>query len=93
VIDGVDVEDARERLAGNKTLFLNSMQRFLDENDSIASLDEPNTAMLKRLHRMKGNAGLLGMQRVRLMAQRPRRRWRVMMGRRANRCCLNWTRN
>lgn len=70
VIDGVDVEDARERLAGNKTLFLNSMQRFLDENDSIASLDEPNTAMLKRLHRMKGNAGLLGMQRVRLMAQK-----------------------
>ncbi|MBN9145219.1 MAG: hypothetical protein BGP00_01145 [Novosphingobium sp. 63-713] len=70
VIDGIDVDDARERLADNKTLFLNSLQRFLDENDQIAVMDEPASPMMKRLHRMKGNAGLLGMQRIRIMAQR-----------------------
>ncbi|NOW44491.1 signal transduction histidine kinase/HPt (histidine-containing phosphotransfer) domain-containing protein [Novosphingobium sp. SG751A] len=70
VIDGIDVDDARERLADNKALFLNSLQRFLDENEQIAAVEESASPMMKRLHRMKGNAGLLGMQRIRIMAQR-----------------------
>ncbi|WDF71958.1 response regulator [Novosphingobium sp. KACC 22771] len=69
-IDGIDMDDARERLADNKTLFLHSLQRFLDENKQIATMDEAGLPMMKRLHRMKGNAGLLGMQRIRIMAQK-----------------------
>lgn len=69
-IEGVDIEDACERLAGNKALFLSSLQRFLEENEQIAVTDDKALPLMKRLHRMKGNAGLLGMHKIRAMTEK-----------------------
>jgi signal transduction histidine kinase/HPt (histidine-containing phosphotransfer) domain-containing protein len=61
-LPGIDADDVRQRLAGNRSLFVTSLRKLLGEYGSIAtqtqSMDADQLARL--LHRFKGSAGMLG---------------------------------
>ncbi|MFO1259773.1 MAG: response regulator [Sphingomonadaceae bacterium] len=61
-LDGFDMTDAYIRLNGDRSLFLSALSRLKEE---YADLELSKPAELgKRLHRLKGNAGMLGATRL-----------------------------
>jgi signal transduction histidine kinase/HPt (histidine-containing phosphotransfer) domain-containing protein len=61
-LPGIDGDAVRQRLAGNRNLFVTALRRLLGEYGSIATqagaMDGEKLARL--LHRLKGSAGMLG---------------------------------
>jgi signal transduction histidine kinase/HPt (histidine-containing phosphotransfer) domain-containing protein len=68
---GIEIAGVRERLAGNFPLFLASLGRLFDENGDLAALDPEGDAenALRRLHRLKGNSGMLGLSQIHELAR------------------------
>ena len=72
-IAGIDGEDVRHRLGGDKTLFRNMLARMLDEfvvgdaEHSLLDLSNLVTASA-HLHKLKGSAGLLGAKEIHRVA-------------------------
>ena len=81
-IAGIDTPAVRERLAGNAELFLTSLRRLLEEYADLAAMNEPAdlVALQRRLHKLKGNAGLLGMTAVQQCAEAAERAARAQDG-------------
>jgi PAS domain S-box-containing protein len=64
-IDGINLPDARIRLSNDRGLFLSSLTRLLVEFSDIgaqpiSSQPEDLRALAIRLHKLKGNSGMLG---------------------------------
>jgi signal transduction histidine kinase/HPt (histidine-containing phosphotransfer) domain-containing protein len=61
-LPGIDAEDVRHRLAGNRSLFVTSLRKLLGEYRDIASQTRSMDAeqLARLLHRFKGSAGMLG---------------------------------
>jgi signal transduction histidine kinase/HPt (histidine-containing phosphotransfer) domain-containing protein len=70
-LPGIDMASVRERLAGNFPLFLASLAKLFAENADIEQLDPDGDgeATLRRLHRLKGNSGMLGLAHVHELAR------------------------
>jgi len=72
-IDGIDAEDARERLNNDFELFRSMLKRLLGEFADVA-LPDPGTdaATLAihagRMHKLRGSAGLLGAKAIQRLA-------------------------
>jgi PAS domain S-box-containing protein len=67
VIEGVDSERAAVHLSGDLDLWLKSFRRFLEEFGSVTEVApdtalnaDQRSALLARLHKMRGSAGTLG---------------------------------
>lgn len=70
-IDGVDMPDARIRMAGDIDLFRSALHRVIVE---FSDLDEPGQAqdlktLQRRMHQLKGTAGLLSAKRLQALAE------------------------
>jgi|GEM_PF-2810071 len=69
-IEGVDMDDAKIRMAGDIDLFRSVLHRVIVE---FSDLDDPGqgtdtTALQRRMHRLKGTAGLLSATRLTKLA-------------------------
>jgi len=73
-IAGIDREQARENLSGNRTLFLRLLGLFLAESAALVSQVREELAgglrdaAARRLHSLKGNAGSLGAMAIMALA-------------------------
>jgi PAS domain S-box-containing protein len=72
-IEGIDAEDARERLSGDFGLFRAMLKRLLDEfSDISAPFSEPAPGALAahagRMHKLRGSAGMLGAKALQQLA-------------------------
>jgi CheY-like chemotaxis protein len=72
-IAGIDMEEARNRLCDDPTLFRSSLQRFLGDFSDIAvpspgSVPLSLTEQASRLHKLKGGAGILGAKAIQHLA-------------------------
>lgn len=61
-LEGFDMTDAYIRLNGDRSLFLSALSRLKEEYADL-ELSEP-AELCRRLHRLKGNAGMLGATRL-----------------------------
>jgi CheY-like chemotaxis protein len=72
-IDGIDSEDARERLNNDFELFRSMLKRLLGEFDDVAlpeHASDPGTLAIHagRMHKLRGSAGLLGAKSIQRLA-------------------------
>jgi CheY-like chemotaxis protein len=72
-IDGIDMEDARNRFCDDWVLFRSSLQCFLGDFSDIAvpsswSVPRSLTEQASRLHKLKGGAGILGAKVIQHLA-------------------------
>jgi hypothetical protein len=72
-IDGIDMQDARNRLCDDPALFRSLLQRLLDDFVDIAVPSSravpPGLAeQAGRLHKLKGTAGILGAKNIQHLA-------------------------
>jgi len=72
-IEGIDANDAGERLGGDVNLFRSLLKRFLEEFEVIElATDRPDAAALTvhagRLHKLGGCGGLLGAKEINRLA-------------------------
>jgi diguanylate cyclase (GGDEF)-like protein len=72
-INGIDWEQSRRSLAGNRELFGSMLTRLVDEFGSLDTSDveqEAGPAVTARLHKLKGSAGILGATSLQNLAAR-----------------------
>ena len=82
-IDGIDAADVRERLDGDLLLFTRLLRCLCDEFSDLAVIDvhtlnpPDRLALVARLHKLTGSAGLIGATAVQAAAAAAERTWRV----------------
>lgn len=65
-IDGIDIEGVRERLIGNRDLFIVLLQGFVEANSdllhplSFPEKEEERNQLRARMHKLAGSAGMVG---------------------------------
>ncbi len=74
-IDGIDMQDARNRLCDDAALFRSLLQRFLDDFSdfgapSSGSVPGGLAEQASRLHKLRGAAGMLGAKAIQQLAAR-----------------------
>jgi len=74
-LHGIDIEDARSRLAGDFSLFLSGIRRLLSEYGDLEAAFVPEdpqfvAAFAQRMHKLKGTAGMLGAKVIEQFARR-----------------------
>jgi PAS domain S-box-containing protein len=72
-IEGIDIEDVRDRLGGDLELFRSLLRRLFDEFADIAIPENATDALslvahMKCMHKLRGCAGLLGAKSIQQLA-------------------------
>jgi len=69
-ISGVDMDDAKERMAGDMDLFRSALHRVMVEFSDLgeAGYEQDAMTLQRRMHRLKGTAGLLSATRLEALA-------------------------